>query len=192
MRKEGQETMTKKYWGVTMLAGCFLLKGVAMIGQDTPTLAPLIQKRIAPNAVALQPEGFEPARNGRDEGRFLLASDNQSRLDEAALEQKNLVAGSESDKGERVEAELLTLTDQGFNPPEIKRPKGEVILCVDNFSGDEDVTFRLDRVAGDRMHESKFRHGKQDWNLRIKLTPGEYQLSVVEHPEWICHITITP
>jgi len=52
---------------------------------------------------------------------------------------------------QRIEAELITLTPDGFEPAEIKRSQGRFLLALDNRSGVREITLRLDREAGNRL-----------------------------------------
>lgn len=93
---------------------------------------------------------------------------------------------------ERVETELVTIRPTGFEPAEISRVQGRFLLAVDNRAGLEEVTLRLDRVAGNRLRDVKVPRRKLDWREFVDLTPGRYVLSEAAHPEWNCTITITP
>lgn len=92
---------------------------------------------------------------------------------------------------ERVETELVTIRPTGFEPAEISRVQGRFLLAVDNRAGLEEVTLRLDRVAGNRLRDVKVPRRKLDWREFVDLTPGRYVLSEAAHPEWNCTITIT-
>jgi hypothetical protein len=87
------------------------------------------------------------------------------------------------------EVELITLTPTGFEPDEITRPTGKFLFGVNNRSRLSDLTFRL-------LHESGASHGEKRmvrekvWRKVVDLPPGRYLLSVADHPEWRCPITI--
>ena len=66
------------------------------------------------------------------------------------------------------------------------------MLFVDNRSGLEEVTLRVDRVAGPRLHEVRVPREMLDWNEEINLTPGQYVLTEASHPDWVCRITVNP
>ena len=91
----------------------------------------------------------------------------------------------------RVETEIITVLPHGFDHEEITRPHGEFVLMVDNRSGIDDITLRLDREAGNRLKEVQFRGEEIDWNDVVDLSPGTYVLSEANHPDWVCRITIT-
>jgi hypothetical protein len=91
----------------------------------------------------------------------------------------------------RVEAELLTIRPTGFDPVEITRPRGSFLLVVNNRSGVGELDLRLDREGAGRQHEARMPRGKLGWKKRIDLPPGKYTLTETNHPDWVCHITIT-
>lgn len=99
---------------------------------------------------------------------------------------------SEPQSRERVEAELITLTRNGFQPARIRRPEGSFILGVDNRSGIDGVTLRLERVEGSRVSALQSRTRKLSWRDLVDLPPGEYVLAEANHPNWVCRISITP
>lgn len=92
---------------------------------------------------------------------------------------------------EKLEAELVTLTETGFAPSEIVRPMGTFLLVVDNRSGMQEVEFRLDRFAGGRVHQVRIPRHQVDWMERFTLPPGTYLLSEANRPEWNCRLTVT-
>lgn len=99
---------------------------------------------------------------------------------------------SQGNSSSRIESALITLRPDGFEPNEITRPKGRLLLLVDNRSGSTEMWLSLDRLTGHRIHEVRVPHETLDWHELINLTPGEYVLTERHHPEWTCHITVTP
>jgi hypothetical protein len=97
---------------------------------------------------------------------------------------------AKSDK-KRLNGELLTLTSDGFNPHAFERPKGRVLLLINDRSGSREVTLRLDGEDGQRLHEIHLPPGKRTWKQVVNLHPGRYTLSEADHPEWTCQITIS-
>jgi len=89
-----------------------------------------------------------------------------------------------------LQVELVTITPRGFEPAAITRPKGRFLLPVDNRSGLDEVTLRIDRVAGDRLHEARVPRKELDWSEVVDLTPGQYLLTEASHPQWVCRFTI--
>lgn len=92
---------------------------------------------------------------------------------------------------DRIETELITIRPTGFEPTAISRVQGRFLLAVDNRSGLEEITLRLDRVAGNRLRDVKVSRRKLDWREFVDLQPGRYVLSEAAHPEWTCTVTIT-
>jgi hypothetical protein len=90
------------------------------------------------------------------------------------------------------ETELITITPNGFDPAEITRPQGRVVVEVDNRSGLEEVTLQLDRTNGGREKEARVPRTTLDWSGEVDLHPGSYVLSEADHPDWACRITVTP
>jgi hypothetical protein len=93
-------------------------------------------------------------------------------------------------KSRAVETELITLRPNGFEPAEITRPAGEFILMIENRGG-LPADLRLSRETGEHIHEIKSSREEPDWNELLDLHPGHYALTEANHPEWMCHITIT-
>ncbi len=91
----------------------------------------------------------------------------------------------------RIETELVTIRRHGFEPQEITRPADPFVLAVENRSGLEEVTLRLDRVAGNRLKEVNVPRKKLNWRDAFDLPPGRYVLTEANHPDWVCNITIT-
>ena len=92
---------------------------------------------------------------------------------------------------QRIDPVFITLLPTGFEPKEVMRPKGLFLLVVDNRSNNSDVLLRLDHESGRREHEERVKDGKIDWRKPFDLHPGRYSLTEANHPNWVCHITIT-
>jgi hypothetical protein len=93
---------------------------------------------------------------------------------------------------DRLETELITITPTGFDPADITRPQGRVVVEVDNRSGLEEVELRLDRSNGVREKEVRVHRTALDWSGEVNLRPGTYFLGEAGHPDWACRITVTP
>jgi len=95
-----------------------------------------------------------------------------------------------------VQVELFTLHPHGFEPAQVTRPKGRVVLAVDNRSGVGDIRLQLHRVMGnekqEKVVEKRTPRKQLDWGQLIDLRPGRYALSEVGHEKWVSFITITP
>lgn len=93
--------------------------------------------------------------------------------------------------GSDIQAEIITITPTGFEPAEITRSAGRVILMVENRTDLEEVTFRLDQDGGAHLREVQLPRERPDWSEVIDLQPGTYLLTEVAHPDWLCRITVT-
>lgn len=87
---------------------------------------------------------------------------------------------------------LITIFPGGFNTTQITSPAIPFFLLIENCSGLSEVSLKLDRVAGNRLRQVAVGREQPDWSDLLDLTPGEYVLSEANHPDWICHITVTP
>ncbi len=86
----------------------------------------------------------------------------------------------------------IVLKPLGFVPSEITKPAGDYFLSVGNQSGVSEITLRLDRERGERLHEAQVKKQRLRWRQAVHLTPGTYLLTEASHPRWVCRITITP
>ncbi len=93
--------------------------------------------------------------------------------------------------GRPMETEIVTLRPSGFEPKEIKRPKGSFLLVVINRSRLAAIHLLLDDETGSRDREARVPREKTAWRNLIDLNPGRYLLKEADHPEWFCRITIT-
>jgi hypothetical protein len=93
---------------------------------------------------------------------------------------------------DRLETELITITPTGFDPAELTRPQGRVILELDNRSGLEEVELRVERSNGAREKEVRVHRTTLDWSGEVTLHPGTYVIREAGHPDWVCNVTITP
>ena len=107
------------------------------------------------------------------------------------------VAGAVSSQGNRskseIEVELVTLKAWGFEPGVITRPKGRFVLAINNQSQlGEVLTFSLVEERGNKLKDVKLDYrASHRWNSVFDLNPGRYQLTVTEHPEWVCELNIS-
>jgi len=89
------------------------------------------------------------------------------------------------------ESELITITPHGFEPQEITRPQGRVLLMVDNQTDLAVSSLQFTREAGPRINEMQVSREQPNWSEAVDLPPGRYVLTEAEHREWQCRITIT-
>jgi len=105
---------------------------------------------------------------------------------------------------ERLSAERITVKPSGIEPSEITRTSEAFLLIVDNKSGIENISFRLERVntqAGTNettgnsivtvRNDIRVGNGRNKWHDKLNLQPGEYVLTATDRPEWSCRITVT-
>ena len=110
----------------------------------------------------------------------------------SAYMKRDVTLSQQREKQVRLETELITLQPSGFEPNEIRRPQGPFILGVDNRAGVEAIELQFMRVDGQRLNALQTRKRKVSWREVVDLPPGQYLLSVANHPEWTCNVTILP
>lgn len=86
----------------------------------------------------------------------------------------------------------VQLKPLGFVPREVRGTKGDYFFSVSNQSGVGEVSLRLEREQGERIHEITVKRERLRWRQRVHLTPGLYRLTEASHPDWECRILITP
>src|SRR5207244_939634 len=64
----------------------------------------------------------------------------------------------------QLKAEVIVLRPHGFEPAQITRRKEQFLLVVLNRSGVWEANYQLDRLAGNRLHETKVPREKVDWH----------------------------
>lgn len=101
-------------------------------------------------------------------------------------------SAQQREKPLRLETELITLQPFGFEPNEIRRPQGAFILGVDNRAGVEAIELQFMRADGQRLTALQTPKRKVSWREVVDLPPGQYVLSVANHPDWTCNVTILP
>ena len=114
-----------------------------------------------------------------------------SSLTGASINRPELARTSHGQTLDRIEGELVTVKPSGFDPLEIRRPPGRFYLRINNRSGIHDLELRFDREQGERVQDVRLPRGRLAWSKLLELPPGRYVLSEINHPEWICTITIT-
>ena len=88
-----------------------------------------------------------------------------------------------------IEEVTLTIREEGFTPAELTRPAGRFLLSIDNRSDAEEFTFLIN-LNGKRMRQIRVQRGTLDWSELINLPAGHYTLTEVNHPAWVCRITV--
>ena len=110
----------------------------------------------------------------------------------SAYMKSDVTVSQQHQKQVRLETELITLQPSGFEPNEIRRPQGAFILGVDNRAGVEAIELQFMRADGQRLNALQTPKRKVSWREVVDLAPGQYLLSVANHPEWTCNVTILP
>jgi hypothetical protein len=87
---------------------------------------------------------------------------------------------------------IIRLRRTGFEPAEIERPQGRFLLAFDNRTGEDEIVLQLKRETGNKLHEVRMPRGTVRWRKALDIPAGRYLLSVADHPDWVCRITITP
>jgi len=84
----------------------------------------------------------------------------------------------------------IQIREAGFARRELTGEAGKYELLIINASGQPNLTLRLQREQGEEMQNFPTQRSKST-RKRFQLGPGVYVLSVVEHPDWFCRLTIT-
>jgi hypothetical protein len=92
----------------------------------------------------------------------------------------------------RLDALIIKLRRTGFEPSALTLPKGRFLLAFDNHTGEDEIIVQLKQETGNKLHEVRMPRGNVRWRQALDLHPGSYRLSVVDRPEWVCRLTITP
>jgi len=91
----------------------------------------------------------------------------------------------------RPEVEIITLTDSGFDPAQITRHAGRILLAVNNKTSLDQLILRLSQEGGRPLQEARLIRGGRNWRQTVDLAPGTYMLGEAGHPDWVCRITVT-
>jgi len=86
----------------------------------------------------------------------------------------------------------LLLRPEGFDSKTLAIAKGSYILILLNRTGLENLALQVSRVVGNGEKPKDIifdANKKYRIDSLIDLTPGDYVVTVQEHPEWVCRIT---
>jgi hypothetical protein len=86
---------------------------------------------------------------------------------------------------------LLTVRPAGFEPAEVTLTADSYLVVIQNRGGLRGLTLRLDEEARGRLLEISLK-ARLDWRRRVNLPPGNYTITSTDHPEWVCHVKVTP
>jgi hypothetical protein len=90
-----------------------------------------------------------------------------------------------------MEVEVISITRNGFEPSEIRRPAELFLLAVNNQGRPTELSFEICRLNGQKLHEMKGGKGQQRQRKILDLPPGQYVLKELNHPEWSCAIVLS-
>jgi len=107
-----------------------------------------------------------------------------------AMDQASSSSAIQSD-ADKFEVELVTLHASGFEPLEIRRPKGSFVLLLEDRSGKDASAFTLRDLKGGHLREVTTKRASFEWHDVLSLQPGDYLLTS-NNSDSACHITILP
>jgi hypothetical protein len=120
--------------------------------------------------------------------RTWLKSTSSTRPD--VMENKLATSTTLTNRPAMQEQAVIRLLTGGFNPSEISGASGQYRLVVTRPSRDEGVVLQLKMATGELVREIEMPQEKLDWTTLIELAPGSYTLTVVNHPQWTCLISV--
>jgi hypothetical protein len=100
------------------------------------------------------------------------------------------VSTQESASGERLEAEIITITRTGFEPAEITRSEGRFLLAIQDRSGLAELKLRVSREGEGAQFLVPTLKKRRVWRDVVNPPRGRYLLTEANHPEWRCLIAI--
>jgi hypothetical protein len=102
---------------------------------------------------------------------------------------------------------LLTILPTGFEPSSLTVPPGRFLLIVNNQTGLDGITLRLEsQTEADPVPILLQKSGNEpelmepqvtitkehlEWDSILDLPAGNYVLTETEHPKWYCSIAVT-
>ncbi|HEU4794513.1 MAG TPA: hypothetical protein VFT02_02720 [Pyrinomonadaceae bacterium] len=82
----------------------------------------------------------------------------------------------------------IRLGSNGFTPAEVQRAAGTFAIAVENSAISGEYTLQLKAQDGAVIKEVHVQKGSAAWT--ITLAAGEYSLTELGHPQWVCRITV--
>lgn len=108
-------------------------------------------------------------------------------------EKRKPIPGPALAEGERPEPATLTLNSDGFAPAELTLGAGKVLLILNKRLGQNPAEIELREAGSDNLiHRVRMAENRLRWAEILELRAGTYSLSVVDHPEWACKVTVNP
>ncbi len=111
----------------------------------------------------------------------------------------------EKDKGDKKhvlppDVAYVTLTADGFEPTAITHQAGRVRVVVQNQSCFKNLSLQLGQVINAQVLDvpgvaGEWRNARtlgevQGMTKIVDMAPGIYRLTVANHPDWVCRITV--
>ena len=96
----------------------------------------------------------------------------------------------EQEAGPEVKLVLLALRPEGFETNEMQLEPGEHLFIIGNRTGLREVNMRLERQGTGRIAQAAVGGRPRDWKKRLRLTPGTYELTANDNPDWTCRIVV--
>ena len=84
----------------------------------------------------------------------------------------------------------IQIREAGFARRELTGEAGNYELLIINASRQPGLTLKLQREHSEELQSFPTQRSKNT-RKQFPLGPGVYVLSVVEHPDWFCRLTIT-
>ena len=84
----------------------------------------------------------------------------------------------------------LTIRPTGFEVKEMTIPAGDYFVVVQNATGLNRFSLRVESESGLRLYDLRFPKFQKYWKQMVHLVPGRYVISESDHPDWICRITV--
>lgn len=94
-------------------------------------------------------------------------------------------------EGEPGKGLFLRMTATGMEPAEVTLTAGQYYLLVQNASGRDQFTVRVERENGERLHNVNVERYQRKWKQVLNLSPGRYIISEPDHPRLTCRIEVT-
>lgn len=88
--------------------------------------------------------------------------------------------------------QLVKLRANGFVESEVSRAGGQFALVIElgkDFRNEE-ITVQVKRSDGSVVTEVQIAEGIPVQSQDVNLQSGQYTLEVVNHPQWVCQLTV--
>jgi hypothetical protein len=82
----------------------------------------------------------------------------------------------------------VVLGTAGFTPAEVTHAAGAFAVAVDNQGVTGEYVLQLKGAGGALLDEIRVQKGSVVWT--VELAAGTYTLTVANHPDWLCQITV--